>query len=247
MKRNYRGWKRNLPDFRDFTYSLSKSNNVPTVVDLRSVCPPILDQGNLGSCTANAGVETYNFLELKDKVPYVELSRLFLYYVTRSLEGTTRYDSGCYIRDVVKALTKFGICQESFCPYDIKQYTKKPSQVAYDDGATRKCTSYLRVNGMNGIRDCLASGYPIIFGFTVYSSFETDTVAETGVVPLPKRRESVLGGHCVLLVGYDDLNGWFICQNSWGVEWGDKGFFYLPYTYLPLMSDFWTVRSAKNI
>jgi C1A family cysteine protease len=95
------------------------------------------------------------------------------------------------------------------------------------------------------MRGCLAAGYPFVFGFTVYSSFEGQEVAKTGVVSMPTPDEQVVGGHAVLAVGYDDASQAFIVRNSWGAGWGQEGYFTMPYAYLTtraLSSDFWTIR-----
>jgi C1A family cysteine protease len=246
-------WIPDLPDQRDLMYSVDEPIALPEKVDLRFNCPDPYDQGNLGSCTANAGAGAIKFLQKMDKIePIEDISRLFLYYVTRSLEGTTRWDSGCSIRDTAKAINKFGVCAEELWKYDIRRYRNKPPIEAYNDALNHKSILYRRVNGIIDIKTVLAMGYPIIFGFTVYSSFESDNVSKTGIVPMPTRRERSLGGHAVLLCGYDNTmltetgNGYFICENSWGNGFGDSGFFYLPYSYFPLMSDFWLIQSVNN-
>jgi len=95
------------------------------------------------------------------------------------------------------------------------------------------------------MRGCLAAGYPFVFGFTVYESFETQDMAHSGVLQMPQPDEQVLGGHAGLAVGYDDASQRFIVRNSWGTDWGQAGYFTMPYAYLTtrgLASDFWTMR-----
>jgi len=239
--------KRDLVDFRDYEFKISEPIILPPVVDIRANCGKIYDQGDLGSCTSQAGVSAIDFLENVDNItPREDLSRLFLYYNERLLENSTRSDSGASVRDVCKALNKYGVCSESLDPYIISKFRNKPSNDAYNDGVNHKCTEYFRLNGMNDIKNCLYSGFPIIFGFSVYSSFDSDTVTQTGIVPMPSRRERMLGGHCTLIVGYSDEKKWFICKNSWGADWGDLGYFYLPYSYLSLMSDFWKITKVTG-
>ncbi len=101
---------------------------------------------------------------------------------------------------------------------------------------------------LNELKGCLADGYPFVFGISVYDSFESDEVAKTGIVPIPSPTEQMLGGHCIVAVGYDDATQRFTIRNSWGTEWGDYGHCYLPYEYLTngnLASDFWTLRIIK--
>ena len=98
------------------------------------------------------------------------------------------------------------------------------------------------------MRICLAEGFPFVFGFTVYESFESQQVSKTGKVYMPKKNEKVLGGHAVLAVGYNDKDKRFTVRNSWGTGWGMKGYFTMPYDYLAsryLSDDFWTIRSAE--
>jgi C1A family cysteine protease len=101
---------------------------------------------------------------------------------------------------------------------------------------------------LNQLKGCLALGYPFVFGFSVYESFESATVARTGKVPMPKPREALLGGHAVLTVGYDDVEERFLMRNSWGASWGMAGYFTMPFDYLVdpnLCDDFWTVKSVR--
>jgi C1A family cysteine protease len=177
-------------------------------------------------------------------------SRLFIYYCERVMEGSVDQDAGAEIRDGIKAVATTGAPPETDWPYDISKFTDKPPQKAYDDAKQDLVTSYLSVpQDLDSLRGCLAEGYPIVFGFTVYESFEGDAVASTGVVPMPGVSEQVLGGHCVVAVGYDDDKQQFIVRNSWGTGWGDQGYCYMPYKYLSdqnLASDFWTIRSVSG-
>ena len=157
-------------------------------------------------------------------------------------------DSGAQLRDGVKTVAKRGICPEKVWPYDISKFAVKPPTLAYKDAAKDKATNYLRLSQVaNQLKGCLASGYPFVFGFTVYESFESADVSKTGIVPMPSPNEAVLGGHAVCAVGYDDAQQRFIVRNSWGTEWGMKGYCNMPYTYLldpNLASDFWTIRTV---
>jgi C1A family cysteine protease len=246
------GWVPDKPDQRDFLYSAKRAvpPTLPPSVDLRSKDSPIEDQGHLGSCTANALAGALQFLELKDGLPLVDLSRLFIYYDERILENTVNSDSGAPIRDGIKTLASQGVCPEKMWPYVISKYRLKPSQSCYKNGAQHLITSYYRILTTDEMRTCLADGFPFVFGFSVYASFESAQVAKTGVVPMPQPGEKQMGGHAVMAVGYDDSTSRFLIRNSWGTGWGMNGYFTIPYDYLAnrnLSDDFWTIRRGKEM
>jgi C1A family cysteine protease len=242
------GWIPDQPDQRDHLYAAPAQflAALPPSADLRRRCPAVYNQGQLGSCTANAIGGAIEFDRLKQKLPDFVPSRLFIYYNERVIEGTVRSDSGAMIRDGIKSVASQGVCPEPEWPYVIKKFATKPTVRAYADALLDRAISYQSlVQDMNQMKGCLASGYPFIFGFTVYQSFESQTVARTGHAPMPGWSERPVGGHAVMAVGYDDANQWFLCRNSWGSAWGMKGYFTLPYSYLiqpGLSSDFWTIR-----
>lgn len=243
------GWIRDLPDHRDFLYAAPTEVLVrlPLRVNLRSQCPPVYDQGDLGSCSANAiaGAAEFDLMKQKHQRVFIP-SRLFLYYNERALEGTVNSDSGGQIRDGIKSEAKQGDCPENLWPYDITKFAVEPPKQCYDSALKYKAINYQRlVQDLNQLKGCLASGYPFVFGFTVYRSFESQQVAKTGHAPMPAPGEQAISGHAVMAVGYDDSKQWFIVRNSWGTGWGMKGYFTLPYAYLlnqNLSSDFWTIR-----
>jgi C1A family cysteine protease len=242
------GWKRDLPDQRDHLYAAPLQGVVlPSHVDLRPGCPSVYDQGQLGSCTANAIAGALEFDQIKQKLAEATPSRLFIYYNERVIEHSVNSDAGAMIRDGVKSVNKQGACAESLWPYNIDQFTVKPSAMCYQTALQHKATSYQRVlRNLAQMRRCLVD-FPFIFGFTVYESFESDAVAQSGIVPMPAHNESVLGGHAVLAVGYDDASQRFLVRNSWGSSWGMQGYCTMPYAYLlssGLSSDFWTIRTV---
>lgn len=246
------GWIPDLPDQRDYQYAapIAAIGTPPTNIDLTSACPPVYDQGQLGSCTANAIAGAVQFEQMKQNLPQIFTpSRLFIYYNERDMEGTVNSDSGAQIRDGMKSIGSLGDCPEDMWPYTIANYAEKPPDACYQDALQHKAILYQRVvRDPNQMKGCLASGYPFVFGFTVYESFESQQVAQTGHAAMPQQGEKTLGGHAVMAVGYDDANQWFIVRNSWGPSWGMQGYFTLPYGYFTspgLSSDFWTVRIVQ--
>ena len=242
------GWVPDLPDHRDQLYSapVVALQAMPPKLDLTPQCPPVYDQGQLGSCTANAIGAAFEFELLKQKLPDFMPSRLFIYYNERAMEGTVASDSGAQIRNGIKSVSKQGVCPEPGWPYDIAKFKTKPSKACYTEALKHKVTLYQRLSPtLNQLKGCLASGYPFVFGFTVYDSFESPAVAKSGHAPMPTPGEAAIGGHAVMGVGYDDSNQWFIVRNSWNTTWGMKGYFTLPYAYVTdphLADDFWTIR-----
>jgi len=246
MKRQRYGWVRDIPDHRDLHFS-SALRQPPVSVDLRSQFPPVYDQGELGSCTANAVAGLMQFDEEKEHAISATMpSRLFIYYQERVLEGTVGVDSGAQLRDGIKVAVKWGVCPETEWPYNIAEFAVQPPPQAYTDAAKEKALVYLRMSQrLSQMRGCLAAGFPYVFGLSVYESFESQAVANTGIVPLPAPGETQVGGHAMCVAGYDDAQQWFIVRNSWGDQWGDGGYGYMPYAYLldpDLAGDFWTVR-----
>jgi C1A family cysteine protease len=243
------GWIPDLPDQRDHRFNRAALGltvaALPPSVDLRPQCPPVYDQGQLGSCTANAISAALEFERAKQGLAAFMPSRLFIYYNERAMEGTIPSDSGAQIRDGIKSVGSQGDCPETEWPYDPSQFATMPPPSCYADGVKYKAVTYAAVaQDLNDLKGCLAAGYPFVFGFTVYQSFES----QTGVVPMPGWFESTVGGHAVMAVGYDDSQQRFIVRNSWGEGWGLGGYFTQPYDYLTdpkLASDFWTIRLVQ--
>ena len=247
------GWLPDLPDARDHPYAAPPPllQALPPSVDLRPGCPPPYDQGQLGSCTGNAIAGAIQFERKRQQLtPDFVPSRLFIYYNERVIEGTVEADSGAQIRDGIKSVGTQGDCPETELPYDISKFAHRPPARCYKDAVKYKTVSYSRLSqDPSQLKGCLASGFPFVFGFTVYASFESPDVAKTGVVPMPASGEKVLGGHAVMAVGYDDAQQRFLVRNSWGQGWGQGGYFTIPYAYLTnsaLSDDFWTIRLVAH-
>lgn len=247
------GWKKDSKRDGDIyhCFAIYGTDSLIKKVDLREHCPEVYDQGHLGSCTANAIAGAYEFDEIFEKESSIfRPSRLFIYYNERKMEDHVNEDSGAEIRDGVQSISTVGVCPETMLPYDITKFTEEPSPECYTTALHHKSVEYKRVDQtLEQLRQCLIEGFPFVFGFMVYESFESPDVAKTGVMPMPKEGEKVLGGHAVVGVGFDDDKKVFIVRNSWGDSWGDKGYFYMPYDFIlnaDNASDFWTIRRVVD-
>jgi C1A family cysteine protease len=255
------GWRPQLPDARDRVYAARLQAPAPPAYDLRPSMPPVYDQGQLGSCTGNAIAAAMEYERDRQALPDFIPSRLFIYYNERALEGTVSSDSGAVIRDGIKVVNADGVCQETLWPYDIGMFTVKPPKRCYVAALTDKAVQYEAIQTLGDLKDAISSNLAVVFGFTVYQSFESQSVAQTGVMPMPKPHESTVGGHAVLAVGYSDAKSQLIVRNSWGASWGDRGYFYMPYQYVTgskvssdtspingahLASDFWAIEMVST-
>jgi len=252
VKRIY-NWFPSRPDHRDMklSYGLVKRKLLlPKKVDLRGGMPEVYDQGELGSCTGQAIGAAYEYSQMKQRQKDFTPSRLFIYYNERKLEGNVMVDSGAVIRTGMKAISRFGVCTEITWPYDIKKFTQDPGSKAYAEASYHQAIEYRNVDqDLDQLRAALNDGYPVVFGFTVFEGFESDEVAKTGLLKMPEVSEKNMGGHAVLMVGYDDSKKHFIVRNSWGKNWGDRGYFYMPYEYAidaGLADDFWTLTKVEQ-
>ncbi len=247
IKRMY-GCKKDTPDLRDHLYHAKiDKDSLPASVDLRSKFSPIVDQGELGSCTSNAIVSGLREYQLLQKGNWKALSRLFHYYEERSIEGTVDSDSGAEISDGMKVLQQVGVCPETDWPYDTSTYTNPPTAQDLADAPLYKIAEYHRVTSFNLLKAALAEGLPVVLGIDVYSSFESDSASATGVIPMPDtNQEQLLGGHAICAIGYDNAKSSVIFRNSWGTNWGERGYGYLPYAYFKsLVSDMWTSTDSE--
>ncbi len=254
------GWRPQLPDARDHLYATKSASQLPAYKDLRPEMPPIYDQGNLGSCTANAIGAAMEYERDRQDESDFPPSRLFIYYNERAVEGTTSSDSGAVIKDGIKVVNKIGVCPETLWPYDISIFTVHPPKRCYVAAKTDRALKYETLRTLGDLKDANASNLAVVFGFTVYESFQSQEVADTGVVPIPQPDESAVGGHAVVAVGYNDPHQQVIVRNSWGPSWGDHGYFYMPYEYMTgtrsstdastvngfLASDFWAIQQVSK-
>lgn len=253
------GWLPDLPDARDHIYEpplkVGNTSEMPSKMDLREYCSAVQDQGPLGSCTAHALLAAFECCKMKQGVKTKRLSRLFLYYNERVMMNTVMSDSGAYLRDGIKSLNKLGVCFEKDWKYSKStkpgaKFTKEPPKKCYEDALNNQVLSYKSITTpyLYNLRLCLADGHPIVFGFSVYESFMSDEVRRTGIMPMPEKGEELIGGHAVMAAGYDNDTRKFLIRNSWGKDWGDNGYFWMPYDYVSRTNncnDFWTIKLVE--
>ena len=251
MARGY-GWVRDNPDSRDHRYVAPPAilRNVPKKADLRPLFPPVYNQRQMNSCTANALAAAMEFEEIRQGAEKARTpSRLFIYYNERAMEGSVREDGGARIRDGIKVVAKQGACVEKLWPYRKRNLNLRPPEECYLRARRYKAVQYQRIEGkLEDLKSCLASGFPFVFGFKVYESFEGKAIKRTGRLKMPRKGEKPVGGHAVVAVGYNDSKGRFFVRNSWGKKWGKKGYFTMPYEYMTdggLARDFWTIRFVR--
>ena len=275
------GWLPDYPDFRDYTakegavktmlnrIGVDKPLKVslPETADLRVWCSPVVDQGSLGSCTANAGVGMVEYFERRASGKYIEGSRLFLYKATRNMLHSIG-DTGAFLRSTMGALVLFGVPPEEYWPYKIEDYEKEPTAFCYAYAQNYQSINYYRLDPpgtlpdglLTQIKTNLSAGLPAMFGFTVYSSY--DQGQSTGKIPYPAKGEKIVGGHAIVAVGYDNnmkikntnvgsvqTKGALLIRNSWGKGWGMAGYGWLPYEYVlkGLAQDWWSLLKNEWI
>jgi C1A family cysteine protease len=231
------------PQLATTTYAAA---DLPARVDLRPHLPPVVDQGETESCTANALAGAYGYLEGRIAGKQTAVSRLFIYYNERALEDSVAEDEGAVIADGIKVLKRYGACEERTWPFHPDRLEDKPHAKAYAEGKGHEIDQAATVAvDLHAMRHCLAEGYPFVFGLDI-DDFEPDA---RGFLKRPTSKKD-LGGHAMCCVGYDDTKKVFIIRNSWGPDWGDKGYGYVPYAWMTdeeACSDLWTLRRAHSL
>jgi C1A family cysteine protease len=235
-------------DPRDYTLPKLGGPLAP-VVDFRAQCSPIENQGPYGSCTGQGTTGVIELLERRAG-DYTDKSRMFIYWWARYLDtGSVTEDKGATVRSALKAANKYGAPQESIWPYIQPNLYQKPTDPVMQDALQHTITAYYSIpdGNLEQILQALSSGYPIVLAMDVFPEFESVPVMKTGIVPMPSRGERSIGGHCIDLVGYDLSKNWVVGRNSWGEEWGDHGYFYLPFDYVEAYTwDAWAVTAERG-
>ncbi|MGC8460932.1 MAG: C1 family peptidase [Candidatus Dormibacteria bacterium] len=237
------GWRRDLPDPRDFSYpTMPSAWDTPTVIDLRDACPPVSDQGESAACTAYALLSLFQYQrEATDTKLLENPSAMHLYWKQREEEGTSPHDVGAQFRTGLKLLHREGVTTHDVWDADSTKPTKSVPETT-----PPRFVYYRLPQSLHSMKRCLSEGYPFVFGFSVFSNMESDRVSHSGNIPLPRDTDMLLGGHAATIVGYNDLTQQFTIQNTWGEGWGDCGYGYIPYSYVldtNLATDFWTIRT----
>jgi hypothetical protein len=245
---SYRPDKKN-PNDKTFQPSQFSPANLPPKVDLRPYMTPVENQGASSSCTANAMAGAYEYLMNRVKGSSDDVSRLFIYYNARELDGDPDKDEGTYLRSCIKVLQKHGTCSETTWPFDLHRIFEVPHNDAYDEATNFLIEDAYRVDvDLDSMRSCLAEGYPFTFGLELFGSFQK--AGANGLIPMPDPdKEQHDGGHAMLCVGYSDSDKVFIVRNSWGEDWGDRGYCYIPYDYMTnpeLNGDLWSIRRVSD-
>ena len=240
------GWKPSFSKEPKNFYEPPHMARLPTSVDLESQCPAIYNQESLGACTSHAAAALAQFLMKKIGSNWIP-SRLALYYWNRLQEGTVNEDSGASLQDAMSSMVKYGVPHESLWTYNISKFNIKPPKEVWSDAYWHTIRQGLSVRqDLNTMKTRLAEGLPVIFGFMVYESFESQEVTRTGIMPMPKEGEELKGGHAVMIVGFNDSTKMFKIRNSWGTSWGKNGYFFMPYDFIinpNYASDFWTANA----
>lgn len=219
-------------DHRDFLYE-KKEIELKETTDLRLYSGRVRNQANLRSCTSEALVSAYEIL-LKKNYPdkYTDLSSLFVYHNARSYEAQRPIlDVGVYIKDAIRAVKQYGICAESVWPFNPGQFSINPTEESYEDAKKRTIGSYYRCQGLEDLLDALNNDFPVVSAIKTYTNFSRLGWDSSSELSLPKSKDILMGGHSVVLVGYNIPAKKFIAKNSFGPLWGDRGYFYIPFEY----------------
>jgi len=238
------------PSERDYR-TVFHDRSVPDRVDLRQYCTPVENQGQIGSCTANATVGALEFHYKRRDGRSPDLSRMFVYFNARRMRGQVLMDSGAQIREAMASIMAFGACREEIWPYNPMLFAIEPPPQAYSEAAAHEAIQYARVDGGQGAVQALAQGLPVVFGTAIPTRCYEEAAA-TGILPEATRQEidnPRQGGHAMLIVGYDNIERSFLVRNSWGEGWGDHGYCRISYGLMDACSppeEFWVVAELEK-
>jgi len=249
----YYGMKWSPKDHRDVVYGVAAPQEVSLPV--RTNNKALVDweaysQAKTSSCTSHAAVGLNRFVNKREGLPATLPSRLFHYWVERRYEGTLAKDEGATIRSSMRVLANIGVCPEEDFPFVKENLWNHPSDHCFKDAVQNMVKQYIRIDKTPyNLKQSLVDGYPFVFGMQIYSSFENDSVAKTGIVPYPVRSDKIVGGHAILCLDYDDEKDWYVIMNSWGKGWGDNGFCYIPQPVMhsALCDDCFSIRSMETL
>jgi C1A family cysteine protease len=248
------GWIKDKPDSRDMKYTFrSRAMSYPASFSTQVKQPPIQDQGPVGCCVGEgcARLAKYGINKIKKQKDY-NLSVLFAYWNARALEGNTSTDAGSSIRDGIKGIAKFGICQQALWPFDTNKVLTAPNKQCFTNALKFQALGYESLFNKDPlqIKDALFHDFPVTYGKLIYPNFQPDP--KTGVIPYPNTAMRLMGGHCMVICGWNDNLlgdgvGYFLEANSWSVNWGLAGYCWVPYTYVcsGIASDFWAITKME--
>jgi C1A family cysteine protease len=256
------GLTKDLRDDRDYSFDRIKRVSADvgtafTAVDLRTTpyIPPVANQGRLNSCSAFATTYLVDFVRAKlGKSPDFTPSQLFTYYATRKIENRINIDRGATMRNAIKSVVDYGVVDESVWPYDATKWRTDPGQAVFSQALNNQALEYFRITDGNvtQMKQCLADGYPFVFGMSLFRQFQSKKALKDGIVVVPTAAGGSIGGHAMTAVGWKRMNNqdYLICENSWGNTIGDQGFWYVPIAYLTkfknkLAWDYWTIRMME--
>ena len=235
--------------FEPEMFKVAAPKGLPDHFSLQADCPPVYDQGKLGSCTANAIAAAIQVDLKRTRQKPVMPSRLFIYWNERAQLGTIEQDHGASLQLSAAVTKELGACPETLWPYDPKRFADVPTKKCFVEADKLRVSdaAYLDNTDVRALKRCLAAGIPFVFGLAIYESFERPITAASGLIPMPKPTETYLGGHAMMAVGYDDQTHEFLVRNSWSSHWGIDGYCWIPYDYLTnthLASDFWAIQAV---
>lgn len=229
--------------------SESTNSSLPAKADLRAGFSPVYNQQNTNACVGFSTVGGLGEYLMRKKGNNQRFSPRFLWNMGRKLEKSLDQNVGMYFPDAIKVIDAYGMLPEADLPFNEKLFAYNPKPTPEDTAAQNKEISsvptadmikkaknfkvsqgWVNINSVHAMKKALSEGYPVVFGVALFDSFFT--TGANGVIPMPKEGEKMHGGHAIVAVGYDNAKKQLIIRNSWGAEWADKGYAYLPYDFM---------------